>query len=168
MKVQLISSYTTRLKALFSRGECDLILTTEDTVDPGGETLIELPLVWVGAPGGSAWKDRPLRLAFEYTCIFRSKVQACLDEAGIRWEMAVESDSTRTIEASVSADLAVHTAVEGAAPRYLERIQHGGLLPDLCTTKINLYVADPAHSPVVDVFAQQVRQAYCGRLPLQG
>ena len=160
MRVQLISSYTTRLKALFSRGECDLILTTEDVCEPGGETLIELPLIWVGAPGGIAWKSRPLRLAFEYTCIFRTGTQAALDAAGISWEMAVESDSSRTIEASVSADLAVHTAVEGAEQRFLERIAHGGTLPDLAKTKINLYVADPSHGPIVDLFAQQVRQAF--------
>ena len=54
VRVSLVSSYTRRLKALYGRGDCDLILTTEDTVDAGGETLIELPLVWIGAPGGSA------------------------------------------------------------------------------------------------------------------
>ncbi len=164
MKVQLLSSYTTRLKALFARGECDLILTTEDVCDAGGETLCTLPIVWVGAPGGQAWKGRPLRLAFEYTCIFRTGVQSALERAGIAWEMAVESDSSRTIEASVSADLAVHAAIEGTAPRYLEQVVHGGVLPELHRTQINLYVADPAHGPVVEVFAALVRQAYRGRL----
>ncbi len=98
MRVQLISSYTSRLKAMFARGECDAILTTEEEMDAGGETLTALPLVWVGAPGGQAWRQRPLRLAFEHNCIFRKEVQQALDEAGIPWEMAVESDSTRTIE----------------------------------------------------------------------
>ena len=163
MKVQLISSYTTKLKAMFARGACDLILTTEDKLDAGGETLTEVPLVWVGAPGGQAWKSRPLRLAFEYTCIFRGRTQEALDAAGIRWEMAVESDSSRTIEASVSADLAVHTAVEGAAPRYLEQIQHGGHLPDLCKTQINLYKPDLGTSPVIEDLANLIRQGYHGK-----
>ena len=101
---------------MFDRGECDMILTTEDTLDAGGETLLILPLVWIGAPDGVIWKSRPLRLAFEHTCLFRGGVQKKLDEAGIPWEMAVESDSTRTIEASVSADLAVHTVLEGMEP----------------------------------------------------
>ena len=61
MRVQLISSYTSRLKAMFARGECDAILTTEEEMDAGGETLTALPLVWVGAPGGQAWRQRPLR-----------------------------------------------------------------------------------------------------------
>ena len=163
MKVSLISSFTRVLKAQFGRGECDIILTTEDTVDPGGVTLAELPLVWVGAPGGVAWKGRPLKLAYEHNCIFRQGVQAALDRAGIAWQMAVESDSTRTIEASVSADLAVHTVLAGSEPPYVERISHGGSLPDLKRMKVNLYVADPAHSPVVLEMAAMIQRAYQAR-----
>ncbi|MDP2080723.1 MAG: LysR family transcriptional regulator [Pseudotabrizicola sp.] len=163
MKVSLISSFTRVLKAQFGRGECDIILTTEDTMEPGGVTLAELPLVWVGAPGGIAWKGRPLKLAYEHNCIFRQGVQAALDDAGIAWQMAVESDSTRTIEASVSADLAVHTVLAGSEPPYVERISHGGTLPDLKRMKVNMYVADPVHSPVVLEMAAMIQRAYLSR-----
>ena len=159
--MQLLSSYTSRLKWLFSRGECDLILTTEEVVGEGAETLITLPLVWIGSPGGSAWKSRPLRLAFENNCLFRSGVQAALDRAGIPWEMAVESDSTRTVEASVSADLAVHASIQDSLPNQVEEINHGGHLPDLAMININLYVADPNQSPLAEELAVLVRQAYC-------
>lgn len=160
VKVQLISSYTTRLKTQFARGECDLILTTEDEADRGGEPLARKGLIWLGAPGGSAWKRRPLRLAFEYNCIFRTGAQAALDAAEIPWEMAVESESIRTIEASVSADLAVHAAIEGTEPPYLERIVHGGALPDLASTGINLYCAEESGKKVTSNLAELVRQAY--------
>ena len=160
MNVRLVSSFTTGLRKMFDRGECDLILTTEDTLEGGGETLLTLPLVWIGAPNGSTWKNRPLRLAYEHACIFRAGVQKKLDEAGIPWEMAVESDSSRTIEASVSADLAVHTVLEGMEPPYVERIQHGGALPDLTTKQINLYVSDLAKGRVVDDLTGYVRQAF--------
>ncbi|MFD1911760.1 LysR family transcriptional regulator [Halodurantibacterium flavum] len=163
MRIHLVSSYTRRLKALFARGECDAILTTEDSVDAGGETLTELRLNWIGAPGGSAWRQRPLPLAFEHNCIFRTSVQQALDRAGIPWVMAVESDSTRSVEASVSADFAVHALVEGAEPRYLEPIPHGGALPDLMTTRINMYVSE-AHGQVVAALAGLLRTAYGSRL----
>lgn len=163
MRVTLLSSFTTVLKAQFARGECDVILTTEGSVDPGGETLVELPLVWIGAPHGIAWKCRPLRLAFEHNCIFRQGVQAALDQAGIQWEMAVESDSTRTVEATVSADLAVHTVLAGSEPPYVERVQHGGSLPELSSMKVNLYVAEPTHSPAVDAMAEMIRRTYALR-----
>lgn len=163
MRVRLISSFTRVLKAQFARGECDLILTTEDSVDPQGQTLAELPLVWIGAPGGLAWKGRPLRLAYEHDCIFRQGVQAALDMAGIRWEIAVESDSTRTVEASVSADLAVHTVLAGSEPPYLERVNHHGTLPELATMKVNLYEADPAQTPAMAALAELIRRAYAQR-----
>ena len=54
---------------------------------------------------------------------------------------AVESDSIRTVEASVSADLAVHACIEGTEPPYVERVTHGGaLLLRLPEIKINLYL----------------------------
>lgn len=171
MRVTLLSSFTRVLKAQFARGECDVILTTEADLEPGGETIAELPLVWVGAPGGSAWKSRPLRLAYEHNCIFRQGVQAALDRAGIPWVMAVESDSTRTVEASVSADLAVHTVLAGSEPPYVERVAHGGALPELSRMKVNLYSAEPAHSPTVHALAEMLRRAYAqrpGRLQVVG
>jgi len=160
VKVQLISSYTNRLKRQFARGECDLILTTEESIGEGAETLATLPLVWVGSPGGQAWKSRPLRLAFEYACLFRTGVQSALDHAGIPWEMAVESDSTRTVEASVTADLAVHATVSGTLPGYIEQIDHGGHLPELAKIKINMYVAEKTQTPLANELATLVRQAY--------
>ncbi|MFW5654969.1 MAG: LysR family transcriptional regulator [Roseicyclus sp.] len=160
MRVQLVSSYTSRLKHLFARGEIDVILTTEDDVDHGGETLIERALVWVGAENGQVWKQRPLRLAFEHACIFRRGVQDALDRAGISWEMAVESHSTRTVEASVSADLAVHACIEGTEPPYVERIPHGGALPDLPRIKINLYRAELCRGAPADALTEAIRQAF--------
>lgn len=161
MKVQLLSSYTRKLKRQFAAGEVDIILTTEDACDPGGETLATLELVWMGAPGGTAWKARPLRLAFEQNCVFRTGAQEALDTAGIPWEMAVETDSTRTVEATVAADLAVHAIIEGTDPPYLERIRHGGALPELASKQINMYQrpgeADPARAALADL----VRDAYC-------
>ena len=160
VRVQLVSSYTTRLKALFDRGGCDLILTTEDACDAGGETVATRDLVWVGAPGGTAWKQRPLRLAFEQNCIFRQGVERALDEAGIAWEMAVESESSRTIEASVSADLAVHAVIEGTEVPYVERIQHGGALPGLTSKKINMYVGGLARGKPATEMSELIRQAF--------
>ena len=163
MKVTLLSSFTRVLKGQFSRGECDIILTTEETVDAGGETVAELPLMWVGAQNGVAWKGRSLRLAFANNCIFRAGVQAALDAQGIVWEMAVESESGRAIEASVSADMAVHAMLAGSEPPYVERINHGGTLPELARMKVNMYVADPVHSPAVLELAAMIRQAYMSR-----
>ncbi|MCH2167230.1 MAG: LysR family transcriptional regulator [Oceanicola sp.] len=160
MRVNLLSSYTRKLRALFYHGDCDLILTTEPSVDPDGETLISKPLTWIGAPGGTAWKQRPLRLAFGRQCIFRSAIVRRLDEMDIPWEMAVESDSDRTIEATVSADLAVHAILEGSEPPLTEPVLHGGELPQLGTYNINLYVSEAANGPAETALAHLVRDVY--------
>lgn len=139
IKVNLISSFTVQLKEEFERGEIDVILTTEDQPVKGAETLVKRPLAWIGAPGGQAWKARPLRLALEQRCYFRKPLLRRLDEAGVPWEMTVESSSTRACEAMVSADLAVFVQIEGNEPPHLERIATGGALPDLGSVHINLY-----------------------------
>lgn len=160
MKVQLVTSFTKELMDLYRRGEVDVTLTTEIGVASDGETLTTKPLQWIGAKHGNAWKQRPLRLAFGRRCIFRSGVIAALEEADIPWELAVETDSDRTIEATVSADLALHAMLEGTKPDHLEATDHGGTLPELTQQNINLYATEKGKGEVVKVLCDQLRQAY--------
>lgn len=162
VKVQLVASYTRALKEKFGKGECDLILTTETNLDPGAETLCRKPLRWVGAPGGCAWRQTPLKLAFGRLCAFRPRVVEALDQAGIAWDVIVETESDRTIEATVSADLAVHTMIEGTEPPHLERIDHGGVLPDLPMQLINLHGAHTKKTVVQDALADLLRRSFSG------
>ncbi len=160
VRVQLISSYTRELKALYAKGECDLILTTEVSVGEGGEQIQVLPLTWVGAPNGSMWRQRPLRLAFCRSCIFRPLATSALDQAGIAWDMVVDSESDRTVEATVSADLAVGVLLEGTLPPQHEPIDHGNLLPELPSQNINLYGGLAPKSQLVGELADLVRQMF--------
>lgn len=160
VRVHLLSSYTRKLLDQYARGECDLILTTEDQLGPEGETLTEKPLIWVGASDGMAARQRPLRLAFEKNCIFRHSAQRALDGAGIDWDMAVESDSSRTVEASVSADLAVHVVIQGMEPPYVEPVSASMGLPELKRTKINMYHPRGSGEEAIDTLADMLRQAY--------
>ena len=160
VRVSLISSNTRRLKEDFKKGDCDMILTTETGIDPGGEALCIRPLNWVGAPGGSAWRRRPLNMAFGRQCTFRPHVVEKLDEAAIDWRVVVETESDRTIEATVSADLAIHTMIEGTQPPHLEQIDHAGMLPELPDQRINLYGAQATGGEVHDSLSQFLRRAF--------
>lgn len=162
VRVHLEASHTKVLKEQFSKGECDLILTTETGQHNGAETLAVKDLVWLGAPGGTAWRQEPVRLAFCRFCTFRPLVVAALDRAGIKWEMGVETDSDRTIEAAVAADLAVHAMIDGTEPPYLEQIAHGGALPALPSQQINLYGAQSSVGEVHDALADLLRAAIRG------
>jgi len=159
VNVHLRSSSTVKLREEFARGEVDLILTTEEGVDDGGETLTEMALRWTGAPGGTSWKRRPLRLAFCTNCIFRPIVLRKLEQAGIDWEMAVLSEDDRAVEALVSADLAVGALLEDSIPPHQEAIEPGGALPDLGVQKINLY-ARAGGDPLIDPLSDMLRQGF--------
>lgn len=160
VKVQLKSSFTRPLMDRYRRGECDMILTTETSCGPEGETLARLPLIWVGAPGGVRWRQQPVRLAFEENCLFRSSAQNALDQAGMAWELAVQSRSSRTVEATISADLAIHVCLDGCGPPHVEPIEHNGALPDLPEMNINLYAPDPTANPLAARLVRQVRMSY--------
>ncbi|KMK67839.1 LysR family transcriptional regulator [Puniceibacterium sp. IMCC21224] len=159
VRVQLVSSYTSSLLEQYRRGEIDVILTTEGGLRTGGETLAEVPLRWIGAPGGIAWKQRPLRLAYCRYCTFRNGALRRLDELSIAWEMAVDSESDRTIEATVSADLAITSMLEGHAPPHLVHIDPVGSLPDLGIININLY-GSTARREVVEELKTMIRQGF--------
>lgn len=160
MRVQLQAHSTIKAKEAYAAGECDLILTTERGCDPGCETLTRLPLIWIGAPGGQAWRQRPLRLALGRYCTFRPGIVAALDRAGVEWEAAVESESDRTLDATVSSDMAVHALLAGTEPQHSERIAHGGALPELTSYMVNLYIRPGARKPGVDALADLLRKAW--------
>lgn len=159
MRVRLISAPSRRLKEMFSRGEVDVILTTEAEADLGGEILLRLPLEWVGAISGTAWKERPLRIAFCSNCNFRPGVLRILNATELAWEMAVDSDLDNAVEAAVSADLAVTASISGTLPPQTEVINHNGALPDLGDTGIILY-AQISESPAIKALTEIIRAAH--------
>lgn len=159
MKVHLVSAPSRSLKDMFARGACDVILTTEDAPDAGGDVLVELPLQWIGAIDGTAWRKTPVPIAFCSNCAFRGPTIQCLEAAGLDWQMVVDSELENAVEAAISADLAIHAAIKGGMPPQTEVIDHGGLLPPLGTSKIILY-RQGADSRVLDALGNIVRQAF--------
>jgi len=165
VKVILNFSFTRALREEFEKGEFDLILTTEGAPAADAETLCAMPLVWIGAVGGATWRRRPLRFASGRRCLFRPYSLAALERAGVEWESAIDSQSDRAVEATVSADLAVMSMLEGTEPPHLEVINHGGALPDLGEQFINMYGDDPVKGEALTALADMLRQAFNGLKP---
>lgn len=160
MRINLASSFTRILKEAFGRGEYDMILTTENAPGPEAEVLAERDLVWVGAPDGTAWQNRPLRLGFKDTCFFRPIAQDALDRAGIPWEMGFDGECEQVIEATVAADLAVSARLRGAFPDGSAVIEAGNALPPLGTLKVCLYDAGQQKGEVAAALKAQLRCNY--------
>lgn len=160
VNVNLVDSNTRSLRGEFERGGFDLILTTESSLGEQGETIHELPLIWVGATNGTAARHRPVKLAFCRNCIFRQITVQALDDAGLSWEMVIDSDSDRSVEATISADLAIGVLLDGTQTQHQALIDHGGGLPQLPSQLINLYGADRPGPRYVQELAELIRQSF--------
>jgi DNA-binding transcriptional LysR family regulator len=160
VRINLVSSFTVLLHDSFARGALDVILTTEDRPQPGGEVLSTRSLVWIGSEGGTAWQCRPLRLGFKETCIFRPMVQAALNAQGIPWEMAYEGESEQTIEATVAADLAVSARLADGLPAGTAVIEARNALPELGALAICLYTAPTLRGDPAATLLSELRRAY--------
>lgn len=160
VKVRLVSSFTRVLRAQYSRGELDLVIATESSVGEDAQLLCSLPLSWIGARGGATWRRRPLRIASSNQCVFRSRSVEELDRAGLEWEFALDTDSDRTVEATVAADLAVTAMIEGTEPQQMEVIDHGGALPDLGMQHITMYGAVESKGEVLNHLALLLRTEF--------
>ncbi|SPJ23836.1 HTH-type transcriptional regulator CynR [Palleronia abyssalis] len=160
LRIQLLSLPTRTLKEMFARGECDAILTTEETMDDGAETLQTLPLIWAGAPNGTAYRERPLRFAFCRNCIFSPIARARLDAAGIDWVSVVDSASDRATEVAVMADLAVYVILDQTLPHGIHPVPSGAGLPALPDQKINLYRSKSLQAEVAATLTTLLRDSY--------
>jgi DNA-binding transcriptional LysR family regulator len=158
IKVNVVNENTNTLLPAFERGEYDIVLTTEPSV--GGETVCALPLVWIGAPGGATWRRRPLRIAQGRSCSFRPRMLNALQVEGIDWENAVDTNSDRSIEVTVAADMAVCAMIEGTEPPHLEVIDHGGTLPEVGIQYINMYGAETDKGEVIEQLAEMIRRSF--------
>ncbi len=159
-RVNLVSCFTPRLKEEFARGEYDLILTTEEMPGDGGVVLDERELVWIGARGGMAAQQRPLRLGFEDSCKFRPVALAALDRAGIAWEMGFSGRSNDTVQAMIAADLAVSARMRGLLPEGTEEVGRSAGLPALGAMRICLYDAGVQKGEVTDRLKSEIAAAY--------
>lgn len=162
VRLQMRDMPTSDLRREFAAGALDLILTTETAVEAGGETLAREQLAWIGAAGGQAWRTRPVPIAVVTFCTFRRLTIAALDDAGLQWRVVAESDSSRAVDASVSADLAIQAALPGTVTQHLEIIRHGGALPSLPVYSINMYVTEGPNAGLAAQLAGLMRAAYCG------
>ena len=73
--------------------------------------------------------------------------------------MAVATDNDRSVEATVSADIAVTTALEGHAAPQLAYIDAGEGLPQQGTQSINLYLGTAKRAPL-EAIADALRQGF--------
>ncbi len=160
VKVRLHSAQTATLKERFGRGELDVILTTEAEVGPFGEVLATDPLVWIGAPGGEAWRRRPLPLGTVAGCIFNRAAIESLNAAGFDWKLEIDSVTNPAMDASIVADIVVRLQMRSTVPAQFEIVPHHGALPPLPEFCVNMYVTQGPRRRLAEPLALRLRAAY--------
>ena len=167
VRVKLTTAGSLDLTAAITQGQHDLILTTETYEKgkgllPGCERLSVEPLLWTGALDGHAWHSRPVPIAMVRGCAFRKPTVNALEEAGIAWVDAVDTESEDSTSVAVAADFAIRPELPSFDYPGVEEIDHRGELPALPKCSINLYLADGPNKPLADELANYVRNAFRG------
>jgi DNA-binding transcriptional LysR family regulator len=145
-------------------GEINLAVTTELGCRPHGESLVMDRLVWAGAKGGNAHRQRPLPLSLgSESCAFRPPILKALTEAGIDWRPVSEISNLDAMNATVQTDLAVGALLSSTVPANLEILGPASGLPLLPQFSINLYLPKTGASPVAAELARYIRDGFMAR-----
>lgn len=148
-EVSLISAPSALLGKALADGLVDLALVQHQHEAEGPPALLHEPLVWVGAAGGTAWRQDPLPVSISHpTCRFRPAIIAALGSAGRPWRPAFDNEGFEAMMTAVRADLAITVAMASMVPPGFAVIEDDSLpaLPDFALGLLE--PAEPGARPV--------------------
>ena len=164
--VSLDCSSTANLRRALDQGEIDLTLTTEATISERSELLLADRLVWVGAPGGTAYQRAPLPVSLgDENCAFRAAAVKALAGAGRDWRFTCAVNNMSAFRVTLEADLAVAPLLSQTVPEGLTMLDADRGLPSLPIFHINLYLAPTKPSPIAVELAQHISKSFAIRYP---
>jgi DNA-binding transcriptional LysR family regulator len=160
VRISLQCSTTPSLLRAMQNGEVDLTLTTEIGCGSDGESLATEQLVWVGARGGDAYRQRPLPVSIGCCgCAFQAPVLDALRTHEIPWRMVSEVTNMDAQVATAQADLAVMTSLASTVPGHLEVLPSRAGLPALPAFSINLYLPRAGATDIARELARHIRDS---------
>ena len=160
VQIKLACANSKALKQHLKQGSLDVILTTEQNPDGGGEVIGTQRLIWTGADGGNAWKQQPLPLGMSKSCAFWPSAIQALEGAGLEWVDQVTTEDVMAAEAMTAADLCVCVELGCALITGRAPIDHGGLLPELPDYGLVVYCADSSPAAMVAELVGCLRRGY--------
>ncbi|MFZ2099927.1 MAG: LysR substrate-binding domain-containing protein [Oricola sp.] len=144
--VDVVIDGSARLSERFRSGALDVALVNalpESPLVDGCEVVLEEPLVWAGARGGTAHTRSPLPLTmWEQGCAWRTTAVGALEQAGIAYRVAYMSGNYAVQTAAVEADLAIAPIPALLVEGNLMRLGHAHGLPELRSTQIRMWTRD--------------------------
>ena len=166
VEISLVCENTPLLRERLARGEIDLTLTTEAHTDPGGEQLLGDRLVWIGAPGGTAYRREPLPVSLgDERCAFREAAVKALGAVGRDWRFSCSVSNMSAFRATVEADMAVAPLLSQTVPEGLEVLGADSGLPPLPIYYINMYLAPTKPNAIARELANTISKSFAARYP---
>jgi DNA-binding transcriptional LysR family regulator len=161
--ITLVSERTAMLRKMLRDRSIDLALMTEADRAERGRHLMTDRLVWVGAKGGDAARQRPLAVALgQNGCAFRALAIRALNAAKIEWRAICQVGSMEPVFATLEADMAIAPFLMRTVPERLSILQDAAL-PKLPDYHINLRVASGEASSSALELARHVREGFATR-----
>ncbi|WP_217267800.1 MULTISPECIES: LysR substrate-binding domain-containing protein [Halomonadaceae] len=142
-------------------GSLDLVIVTREVGHEIGQTLRREETVWVAAESYALHRQTPLPLAlFEEPCFCRQHACNALTSAGRQYRVAYSSPSLATLQAVVSAGLAVSATMKSLITPDMRILDEKEGFPALPDASIVLLRSADANSPVVEGLANYIAEGF--------
>lgn len=143
------------------RDHLDLCIMTREVGDEIGTILRRESTVWVAAASHSSHLLSPVPLAmFEAPCFCRRHACNALDRQGRSYRIAYSSPSLATLQAVVSAGLAISAWMSSLVTPDMQVLGKEEGFPELPESSIVLLRTSSTQSPIIDSLAEHIIEGF--------
>jgi len=154
------------LAAQVDRGEIDIALIFSNDSAEGVERFATLDMAWIGRSDLSLAPGEPLPLLLlEQPCVFRQAAIKALDDAGIKWRIAVTSPSLGGLWAAAEAGIGITVRCGVSAPRGLIDIGTERRLPALPDIGLVIRHGHKPMTPAIERLREVILEVLQENLP---
>ena len=159
--VDVTIDLSSNLRRRMGNRQLDLTLLTSCRNMPAeAEILLNEPVVWAGAKGGSAHLCEPLPVSlWEEGCVWRADALEALGRAGRDYRIAYMSAHTAGQRAAILADLAIAPLPRSFIGEDIVALGPEAGLPPLSSYTLAM-VIDPDAQPAVLAAAEHIRETF--------
>ncbi|MEQ8665494.1 MAG: LysR family transcriptional regulator [Rhodospirillales bacterium] len=162
--IDLVCDMTRLLRERMAEGSLDVMLLTEHSTPAHALRLMTDELVWIGSQDGRIHEEHPLPVATTSSiCSFTATRVGALERVGRDWRTVGPVGDHDALLATVEAGIALSALLRSTVPDHLRILGADEGLPPLPQFHVNLYTRSDARSPVVERFAEHVRDQFARR-----
>lgn len=160
VQVELYCDLSNNLLKMQQAGKLDLCLVNAQTIEPEAKFLRKEAVIWIGPKDAEPEKQSVLPLSlFHHGCIYRQWATQALEKTDFPYRIAYSSPSISGVLAGVESGLAV-APVGASTPVSNFRILSEGVLPDLPSAMVCLYISDNPENIVLNHIVQYITDEF--------